>query len=350
MATVVERSRTSSRPPGSCTERVIRRPSADAADRHTKPDGLVLRPAARPGDAGDAHPDVRVEPAQGPEGQRLCDLERHRPVAGDELRIDARDVDLRRVRVRDDAAEHVARRARALREARREEPAGAGLRGRDRRALVEQRARHEVVDGAPVVGEQHPRVTLAHEVLERRVRRPAIGPVARDDLDLPTPQARRDLQRREVDAGRLRDPQRLGDLGLRHAVHAQRAHREGPGAHHARRAAPAPPPPAPTSPAAPTAARAGRRWSGPSPDAGADTRPGAVPTGSRTVAPTGTRACLRVPSRQASLSRSGSAAAAARASPRCAPAAARRAPGRAPGTPRRPRSSGRRRSGRGRRS
>ena len=44
---------------------------------------------------------------------------------------------------------------------------------------------------------------------------------------------------------------------------------------------------------------------GPSPDAGADTRPGAVPTGSSTVAPTGTSACLRVPSRHASMSRFG---------------------------------------------
>ena len=112
--------------------------------------------------------------------------------------------------------------------------------------------------------------------------------VERRDLDLAAPQARRDLQRREVESGLLGDEERLGDLGLGDPHQPQDrllVDRSRPRSRHETRPSRAPPP---TSAAARAAGRAARRPSGPpSSAAGGTTTPGAVPTGSSTVAPCG---------------------------------------------------------------
>ena len=97
-----------------------------------------------------------------------------------------------------------------------------------------------------------------------------------------------------------RDAATERDLGLRHAVEPQHPllERAGP-VEHARAAASV----------STAAAHIGRSspggpgsttTSGPAPSAGGTTSPGAVPTGSRIVAPSGTIACLRLPARIAS--------------------------------------------------
>ena len=77
MATVVERSRTSARAPGSVAARVSRRPVGPTTEKQTSPTGLSSRAAARAGDAGDADAHVGAERRARAVGQRLGDLGRH---------------------------------------------------------------------------------------------------------------------------------------------------------------------------------------------------------------------------------------------------------------------------------
>ena len=129
--------------------------------------------------------------------------------------------------------------------------------------------------------------------------------VARDDLDLAAPQARRDLQALELDPRLGGGPQRRRDLRLGDPVEAQhrapvldRARQRRP---HRRASARR----SPTSAAARAAGPAARRPSARRRTRGVTTRPGAVPTGSRITAPAGITACLRLDASTASGSRSG---------------------------------------------
>ena len=64
--------------PAACTVRVMRRPSRAAAEQAHGADRLLRRPAARARDPGDADADVRAEPPQRADRERLGDLGRHR--------------------------------------------------------------------------------------------------------------------------------------------------------------------------------------------------------------------------------------------------------------------------------
>ena len=114
--------------------------------------------------------------------------------------------------------------------------------------------------------------------------------VADVDLDLPAAQAGRDLDLGQRHPLLLHLAQALGDFGLGDAEHAQRVavQRRRPPEQlpHAARS-PAPP----ATSAAARAAGPGRTTIARSP--AGTTRPGAVPTGSSGVAPSGTIACLR---------------------------------------------------------
>src|SRR5688572_25933989 len=78
---------------------------ADIADR------LLLRPAARAGDAGDSRRDISLEAVQRAIRQRLGNLRRNRAVLLDELWRDPQDFGLRLVRVGDGPALNVGGRA-----------------------------------------------------------------------------------------------------------------------------------------------------------------------------------------------------------------------------------------------
>jgi hypothetical protein len=137
-------------------------------------------------------------------------------VALDQGRIDAGLRGLGLVRVHDDPAEHVGRRTRSLGQPRREQAGRARLgggHGQRRRAV--QETRDLLVDGGAVLGEERVAVALSDHrdepvvgVLRRRL-------VPRGDLDLPAPQARRDLELVERHPVGLGRPQRCCDLGLR---------------------------------------------------------------------------------------------------------------------------------------
>ena len=133
---------------------------------------------------------------------------------------------------------------------------------------------------------------------KRRVGRAGRGLVARDDLDLAAPQARRDLQRRRgpcPSPRRRRSVSAISDSGMpnRRSI-ALRVARPRPPTRRAERLAS-------RSAGAPHRLQLARRPGqhddrrAAAVDAGGTTSPGAVPTGSRTVAPAGTTACLRLP-------------------------------------------------------
>ena len=138
--------------------------------------------------------------------------------------------------------------------------------------------------------------------LERRVRRPPpTGSKTRRDLELAAPQAGRDLQRSSATPPpRARSVSASSDSGIPIMPHDPLLER--PRARQQRPAAPAPSPPPPTSAAARPAARAARGRPG-RPSTAARRGPGAVPTGSSTVAPRGTSACLRLPGPQRVVAR-----------------------------------------------
>ena len=253
----------------------------------------------------------------------------------DQRRVDARQGDLRLVRSR-----RPARRARRPRSPARRSAAPPAARPcttrRRRRSSAAARAAARRPARRPSSRRRRtacrrgaPRTPSTNALVDLRGRRL----VARDDLDLAAPQAGRDLQRVEGDARRSSSAtQRRGDLGLGDPEQPQHPLRVTRGARRARRATRRSPArsrhigcssrggPGSTTTVGPVARRAG-----------GTTSPGAVPTGSRIVAPSGTTACLRLAARSASSSRCGQ---------RCASRSqdladallqrARRAPSRAP--------------------
>ena len=117
IATVVARSRTAARSPGTRVLRVNERTAVEAAglpvgDREAdQPDRLLRRAATGPRDAGDADADRGAEALPRAVGQRLCDLDRDGAVRGDQLGLDADQIDLGPIAVDDRTTEHVCRRA-----------------------------------------------------------------------------------------------------------------------------------------------------------------------------------------------------------------------------------------------
>ena len=300
------------------------------------PDRLLLAcPPPGPGDAGDADADVGAEaraaprrPAPPPPRARP---RRARSISSGSTPASA---DLGLVRVGDHAAQHVRRGARRGRSA--APPAGrrCTTRPRDGRAGGRAAAPRPARRSSSRRRRTACRAWRARDaVLEaRRSRPPRLGLEARRDLDLPAAQAGRDLQpRRAARPSRLGDAQRRGDLGLRDAEQPQHALRYSRAPATAARSASVSAAVVPHRLQLARRARAAPPPSGRSPVAGGTTSPGAVPTGSRTVAPSGTTACLRLPRADRLLVEVAPArAAAARGSPRCAPRAPRRGPSRGP--------------------
>ena len=131
IATLTERSRTSSRLPGSCGSRASTSPSAVAHADADVADRLRPRSRRRAGDAGDADAESGSEALDRARGHRLGDLRRDGAVSVDQLRRHAEQLDLRLVRVGDDAAGDVGGGAGEVGQPRRQLAPGAGLRQRD---------------------------------------------------------------------------------------------------------------------------------------------------------------------------------------------------------------------------
>ena len=85
IATVVERSRTSARPPGRFTERVSGAPAGPTTLRHTRPTGLRSVPPPGPATPVTPTPTSAPQASAGAFGERLRDLRRDRAVALDQL-------------------------------------------------------------------------------------------------------------------------------------------------------------------------------------------------------------------------------------------------------------------------
>ena len=199
-ATVVERSRTSARPPGRCTRRVSD-PSADHTLKHTVPTGLSSVPPPGPGDAGDPDADVGAEPlgrarARAPRRPRPTPRRRARSAPG--RRRPAPSSPRRRRRRARRGRTPTSRRARSA--ARR-----AGRPCTTRRWRSSSRARAAAARPARRPTRRRRRRACRRGARARRrsnasyvVGRRRLVP--RDDLDLAAPQAGRDLQRVEVDA------------------------------------------------------------------------------------------------------------------------------------------------------
>ena len=108
IATVVDRSRTSDRLPGSRSVRVWVVPVAELHAETDCADRLLGASAAGARDSGDRDRGVRAEAVQRACRHRLGDRLRHRSVRLDERAVDAEQVHLRVVRVRHHAARDVA--------------------------------------------------------------------------------------------------------------------------------------------------------------------------------------------------------------------------------------------------
>ncbi len=329
---MVVRSRTSARPPG---RRTTRSSASDAleTEMQTVPTGLASEPPPGPAMPVMPMPIVRAQPLPRAGRQRGRDLGRDRPVRLDQRSGHARQGGLGLVGVDDEPAEHVGRGAGEVGQAARHQAARAGLGGRDRRAR--QQPRDHDVDRRAVVGEQHVPVPRAQLRLEGRVlarkRRREHG----RHLELPAPQAGRDLERHLADLAQRRRDLRLGkreeaqdpllQLAGRREQLAQRRRR------HRRR---------PTSSAARAAAPAARRRAARTTTraAPARSRPAPAPRRPAARAP----ACARPPA--SPPLRRASAAATLGPRPRSAPPAPGRAPSEHPPSPRPRRRSGRPRS------
>ena len=206
IATVVERSRTSKRPPGRRSARVSARAVGPGDREADEPDRLVLA-CRRPGPAMPVTPTPTSAPQRATARRRPAPRRpRSRPRRA---RAISAGVDARQrapwpsFGVDDEPAQRRTPRSPAqLGQPPGEQPAGARLGRRDRpaRARAAASATCSSTERA-VVAEQRVGVALAHERREApRRRRCAGGLVARDDLDLAAAQAGRDLQRVEVDA------------------------------------------------------------------------------------------------------------------------------------------------------
>ena len=297
---VVVRSRTSGREPGRSSLRAIRAPSrsADATPRaRARPASPASR--RRAGDAGDADADVGAEARERAVGERVGDLGRDGAEPRDQLRgrrPPARSSPRSSTRPRRPARTPTS-------------PAGRSAGPPAARRCTTRRPRPCARGGplssaatcssivVPSSENSCARVALAHEVRERRVGVRRAGLVQRRDLDLAAPQAGRDLQRREVDprsARRRRASRRSPTRGSPSAAGSPARTRSRRRSRRGRR-----PSRAPcahigcSSRGGPGSTTTVGRRRGPS--SGGTTTPGAVPTGSSTVAPSGTCACLRVP-------------------------------------------------------
>ena len=165
--------------------------------------------------------------------------------------------------------------------------------------MPRQQRRDLGVDRLAVEAEQVALVVCAQALADRLGGRRRLVAVADVDLDLAAAQAGRDLDLLERDPVGLDLAQALGDFGLGDAEHPQRvaAQRRRPCDHLAHRLGCEC-----GRPHRLQLARGARQDDDDGPSAGT-TRPGAVPTGSSGVAPSGTSACLRFDSRIASSSK-----------------------------------------------
>ncbi len=218
MATVVDRSRTSDRLPGSSTRRVSRAPPRRQTEKHTVPTGLSGVPPSGPAIPVIPIPTSASNRDSCAGSERLGHLRRHRTEPRDQTRIHPGERDLGLVRVDDDPAGEIGRGARQLGQPRRHQAAGARLRDRDH--PPRRQRRHLRVDRRPVAREQQLAVPLRDEVDQRRVRRLASRLVPRRDLDLAAAQAGRDLERLERHTRLLGRAERVRDLGLGQPVQA----------------------------------------------------------------------------------------------------------------------------------
>ena len=218
-------------------------------------------------------------------------------MALDQLLLDAEQRDLGLVRVGDRAAGEVIRGARPRGDPGGHLAAAAGL--GQAQPVAAQQTGDDLVDRRPVLAEQVAPVALDQGPLHRlRLGRGLLAP-ADVDLDLPSPQAGGDLDR--VDRGAPPTRSRPGcgrspTPAPRTSAGCSRSARSPGRAPPARR-----PPRSPASTSA--AARAGgpgRTITTVSP--AGTTRPGAVPSGSSAVEPSGIIACLRLAARIASVS------------------------------------------------
>ena len=169
IATVVERSRMSDRLPGSRRVRVSvaavgqRYGETDCADR------LFRRSPAGPGDPGDRDGGVGAEALQRAGRHRLGDRLGHRAVFFDQCRVDAEQLRFGLVGVGHHAARHVVRRTGPVGQPRRQQPRGAGFRGRD--PAAGQQLCDQIVDVRAVFGEDLVSVLVAQQLRQLRVRR-----------------------------------------------------------------------------------------------------------------------------------------------------------------------------------
>ena len=266
-ATVVERSRTSARPPGRCDP--ARQPrhrstSPRDTDSHTVPTGLSSVPPPGPAIPVIADADLRAEARPRAVGQRLGDLHRHRAVR-------ARSAP-GRTPASSAFASFAVRRPR--RPGRTPTTPGSSVSRAASSPPVHDSAHATVIPGdrssvrdLVVDGRVRRRRTAMSRVALAR-RRPRArryassraGLAARDDLDLAAPQAGRDLQRIEVDpvAPRAtRSVSAISDSGMPNSRSIRCRYSTAPASRGAGTRRSRPPPP--TSPEARAAARAARR-------------------------------------------------------------------------------------------
>ena len=198
--------------------------SGPATAMCTVPTGFASRPAARPGDAGDADAVRRAEAladaARERDGDRLRDL----AVLADQLRIDARQIDLRRGGVADRAAHEVRRGAGDVGDARGQQAAGARLGGGD----ASRRARSASGRRPPPACRRRSRRLVAEERRAAPASRAAISASAstprrrRRGAARSAPLRREDRQRLVAMRGVVR-LQPLLDARLRHPGDLQHA-------------------------------------------------------------------------------------------------------------------------------
>ena len=294
IASVVVRSRTAARSPGSRTVRSISgAPSAPATHTQTVPTGFSGVPPSGP-----AMPVIPtpIDGAEPPRGARRPappppPATRPRRAAISSAGTPAMR-HLRLVRVHDHAAEHVGRRARPVGQPRRHQPARARL-GRPppsapaARAAAPRRSRRSSTPSRENTRVAEP---LDARRLHERVVPPRGRREDRRDLELAPPQAGRDLERTTTPRPRARAASARARTPARPTIRMIRC--SSVAAHAPARPAPAGVPTAVLPHRLQLARRAGQHDTTGPPSTGT-TSPGAVPTGSSTVAPRGTSACLR---------------------------------------------------------
>ena len=132
ITTVVVRSRTIARSPGSCTVRSSRPPPASATLRQTIPTGFSGVPPPGPATPVMPTPTAAPKRAAAPSASAAATSGETAPWRSISSAGTSGERDLRGVGVGDDAAEHVGARSRAVGQAAGHQPAGARLGDRDR--------------------------------------------------------------------------------------------------------------------------------------------------------------------------------------------------------------------------